>query len=117
MHRSPKLKITELNPHLLCGLCGGYLIDASTLAECLHSFCRSCIIKHLDTHKTCPLCEALIHKTRPQHAVRPDKALQGIVYKLVPGLYHREMQRRQEFYDGKCNCLCKKCRNLGREIY
>jgi len=29
---------------------------------------------------------------------RPDKALQDIVYKLVPGLYHSEMKRRQEFY-------------------
>ncbi|KAJ9589063.1 hypothetical protein L9F63_017657, partial [Diploptera punctata] len=28
----------------------------------------------------------------------PDKALQDIVYKLVPGLFHSEMRRRQEFY-------------------
>jgi hypothetical protein len=29
---------------------------------------------------------------------RPDKALQDIVYKLVPGLFHAEMRRRREFY-------------------
>jgi hypothetical protein len=29
---------------------------------------------------------------------RPDKALQDIVYKLVPGLFHAEMRRRLEFY-------------------
>lgn len=32
------------------------------------------------------------------HFHRPDKALQDIVYKLVPGLFHSEMKRRQEFY-------------------
>ncbi|CAG5128819.1 unnamed protein product, partial [Candidula unifasciata] len=31
------LRISELNPHLLCALCGGYLIDATTIIECLHS--------------------------------------------------------------------------------
>lgn len=29
---------------------------------------------------------------------RADKTLQDIVYKLVPGLYHREMRRRREYY-------------------
>lgn len=29
---------------------------------------------------------------------RADKALQDIVYKLVPGLYHKEMRRRKEYY-------------------
>lgn len=32
-----RLRISELNPHLLCALCGGYLIDATTIVECLHS--------------------------------------------------------------------------------
>ncbi|KAF0762037.1 polycomb group protein Psc-like [Aphis craccivora] len=32
------------------------------------------------------------------NSIMPDKALQDIVYKLVPGLYHSEMKRRQEFY-------------------
>ena len=30
-------RITELNPHLLCVLCGGYYIDATAIIECLHS--------------------------------------------------------------------------------
>lgn len=32
-----KLKLAELNPHLICVLCGGYLIDATSIVECLHS--------------------------------------------------------------------------------
>lgn len=35
-----RVKITELNPHLTCPLCAGYLIDATTIVECLHS-CKS----------------------------------------------------------------------------
>lgn len=37
MHQITKLQITSLNPHLICVLCGGYYIDASTIIECLHS--------------------------------------------------------------------------------
>lgn len=37
MHRTTRIKITELNPHLMCVLCGGYFIDATTIIECLHS--------------------------------------------------------------------------------
>lgn len=29
---------------------------------------------------------------------RPDKMLQRLVYKMVPGLYSNEMQRRRQFY-------------------
>lgn len=32
-----RIKITDLNPHLTCPLCAGYLIDATTIVECLHS--------------------------------------------------------------------------------
>lgn len=44
MHRTTRIKITELNPHLMCVLCGGYFIDATTIIECLHS----CKCKVLD---------------------------------------------------------------------
>lgn len=32
-----KLSLADLNTHLVCVLCGGYLIDATTIIECLHS--------------------------------------------------------------------------------
>lgn len=45
MHRTTRIKITELNPHLMCALCGGYFIDATTIVECLHSceFSTGCL--------------------------------------------------------------------------
>ena len=90
--------------------------------------CKSCIIRHVETSKACPTCDIQIHKTKPllslrylfnyQHhqvhlishpyftlvelffnlSLRADKALQDIVYKVVPGLYRTEMQNRVKFY-------------------
>ncbi|KAK6165957.1 hypothetical protein SNE40_022761 [Patella caerulea] len=96
-----RMRITEVNPHLICALCGGYLIDATTIVECLHSFCKTCIMRYLETSKYCPICEVLIHKTRPWQNIRLDDTLQNIVYKLVPGLFQREMQRRRDYYDNQ----------------
>ncbi|NWV24324.1 PCGF2 protein, partial [Origma solitaria] len=98
MHRTTRIKITELNPHLMCALCGGYFIDATTIVECLHSFCKTCIVRYLETNKYCPMCDVQVHKTRPLLSIRSDKTLQDIVYKLVPGLFKDEMKRRREFY-------------------
>ena len=33
----PTLKLSEMNENLTCPLCKGYLIDACTIVECLHS--------------------------------------------------------------------------------
>lgn len=49
--------------------------------------CKSCIVRYLETHKYCPICDVLVHKTKPLQNIRPDKILQSIVYKLVPNLY------------------------------
>ena len=32
-----KMPLEELNPHIMCALCAGYLVDATTIIECLHS--------------------------------------------------------------------------------
>lgn len=37
-----KLKIKDLNEHIVCYLCAGYFIDATTITECLHT----CEFKH-----------------------------------------------------------------------
>ncbi|CAG0889347.1 unnamed protein product [Cyprideis torosa] len=60
--------------------------------------CRTCIVKYLDTSKFCPKCDVLVHESDPLLGLKPDKTMQDIVYKLVPGLYLSEMRRRREFY-------------------
>ncbi|XP_032233158.2 polycomb complex protein BMI-1-A [Nematostella vectensis] len=92
-----RMALKDLNPHIICVLCGGYLVDATTIVECLHSFCRSCIVSWLQASYHCPVCDTEVHKTRPFLNIRPDCVLQDIVYKLVPGLYQRELNYREEF--------------------
>uniref|UniRef100_A0A8D8YUL4 Polycomb complex protein BMI-1 n=1 Tax=Cacopsylla melanoneura TaxID=428564 RepID=A0A8D8YUL4_9HEMI len=89
---SKKLKVTDLNPFLICVLCKGYYIDATTIVECLHSFCKTCIVKYLQKHKYCPICDVLVYKTKPLQNIRPDKRLQNVVYKLIPGLYESHLR-------------------------
>lgn len=36
--------VSNLRAHLVCSLCGGYFRDPHTVADCLHTFCRSCLI-------------------------------------------------------------------------
>ncbi|KAJ3651159.1 hypothetical protein Zmor_017215 [Zophobas morio] len=94
-----KIKLVEINSYLTCYLCEGYLIDATTISECLHSFCRSCIINFLQENCYCPICEVIINKAKP--CLKLDKTLQDIVYKLVPGLFVKEMYRRKEFFQNR----------------
>ncbi|XP_075004340.1 polycomb group RING finger protein 1 isoform X3 [Calonectris borealis] len=81
-----KVKMKELNEHIVCCLCAGYFIDATTITECLHTFCKSCIVKYLQTSKYCPMCNTKIHETQPLLNLKLDRVMQDIVYKLVPGL-------------------------------
>ena len=73
-----------LNPHLVCTLCNGYYRDACTIIECLHSFCRGCITRHLaeTESSTCPTCETPLRGTHQQDMLRADRTLQSIVDKI-----------------------------------
>lgn len=55
-------------------------------------------MQYLGKNKYCPVCDVEVHKTRPLLNIRPDKTLQAVVYKLVPGLFQKEAQKRNEFY-------------------
>lgn len=93
-----KVRLKTVNPQIICSLCRGYLIDATTITECLHTFCKSCIVKYLEEHNTCPKCHLVIHQSYPMNYISFDRTMQDIVYKLVPHLQEREMKRQMEFY-------------------
>ncbi|XP_037037827.1 polycomb group protein Psc [Bradysia coprophila] len=95
-HKPIKVLLKTVSQQITCFLCKGYLIDATTIVECLHSFCHSCIIKRLKTTEYCPICELMINKKKPN--IKRDATLQAIVYKLVPGLYEKELLRKRAFY-------------------
>ncbi|XP_073241358.1 polycomb group RING finger protein 5-A-like isoform X2 [Porites lutea] len=87
-NKEQKIKLEELNPLITCELCKGYLIKPTTIAECLHTFCRSCIVQNLQDsdENICPQCSTVIHETNPFDMLRSDQILEDIIFKLVPGL-------------------------------
>ncbi|KAF6714473.1 Polycomb group RING finger protein 6 [Oryzias melastigma] len=93
-----KLPLNQFYPYIRCGLCCGFLIDASTITECLHTFCKSCIVKHFFHTNRCPTCSIVVHQTQPLYNVRPDRQLQDIVYKMVPFLEELERKQICNFY-------------------
>uniref|UniRef100_A0A1I8G6A5 RING-type domain-containing protein n=1 Tax=Macrostomum lignano TaxID=282301 RepID=A0A1I8G6A5_9PLAT len=93
--KNKRVKLKSLNHLITCKLCKGYLIEAATVTECLHTFCKSCIVKYLETKNTCPDCGILIHHSHPLHYISLDRTLQDVVYKLVPNLLQREREREE----------------------
>jgi polycomb group RING finger protein 3 len=93
-----ELPLKILNDRITCSLCKGYFVEATTVLDCLHTFCKSCLLKHFEEEEnTCPRCKTLIHQSHPTHYVAFDRTLQDIVYKLVPGMQEEELRRRDEF--------------------
>ncbi|KOB76740.1 Ring finger protein [Operophtera brumata] len=78
-----RIKLKTLNSHITCKICRGYFIDATTVTECLHTFCKSCLVKHLEENNTCPTCTIVIHQSHPLQYISFDRTMQDIVYKLV----------------------------------
>lgn len=93
-----QVTLTNLTEFLSCGLCKGYLIDATAITECLHTFCRSCIVLYLRDKSTCPTCKQLISQSYALNFIRHDRTKQDLVYKLIPELKEREALRESEFY-------------------
>lgn len=97
---SRPIRLSELADFITCPVCHGYLIDATTVNECLHTFCKSCIVKHIkNNNNECPKCNTVIHERRPLDYILYDRNKQDIVYKLVPQLYISEMLRKMAVQD------------------
>jgi len=98
-----KIKMCDINEMITCKICSGYLVDATTIVECLHTFCKSCIVKHLNSedNNTCPQCEEVIHQSHPLNYIKFDRTMQDIVYKLVPNLETAEYKLERDFYAEK----------------
>ncbi|KAG1682099.1 Polycomb group RING finger protein 1 [Nymphon striatum] len=59
------LKLKDAAIHITCVLCKGYLVEATTISECLHSFCKSCIVKYILKHYCCPICSKPLPRLKP----------------------------------------------------
>uniref|UniRef100_K7FBD2 Polycomb group RING finger protein 6 n=1 Tax=Pelodiscus sinensis TaxID=13735 RepID=K7FBD2_PELSI len=98
------INLSELTPYILCSICKGYFIDATTITECLHTctVCKSCIVRHFYYSNRCPKCNIVVHQTQPLYNIRYrlDRQLQDIVYKLVVSLEESTGEKKQmhDFY-------------------
>ncbi|XP_057704388.1 polycomb group RING finger protein 5-B [Corythoichthys intestinalis] len=91
-------RVRDFNRFITCYLCGGYLIKPTTVTECLHTFCKSCIVQHFEESNDCPKCGIQVHETNPLEMLRLDNTLEEIIFKLVPGLREQEEEREVEFW-------------------
>ncbi|XP_062519056.1 polycomb group RING finger protein 1-like [Corticium candelabrum] len=94
------VKASLITEHIVCQLCCGYIIDATVVVECLHTFCRSCIVKHVkrpEKRHRCPVCNVLIGEAQPLAGLRLDRTLQDIIDKLLPQVRENEEQKEEIF--------------------
>ncbi|KAK3149945.1 hypothetical protein QOZ80_3AG0225140 [Eleusine coracana subsp. coracana] len=70
---------------LTCPLCRRLLRDATTISECLHTFCRKCIYDKFNDEEVecCPVCKRNLGCT-PVEKLRADHSLQDVRSKLFP---------------------------------
>jgi len=109
-----RCQLRTLNEMITCKICHGYLIDATTVTECLHTFCKSCIVKHLEDSNVCPECENMIHQSHPLDYIAFDRTMQDLVYKIVPDLEVDEFKRERKFYSER-GLPCPKDQALEQE--
>lgn len=105
--REVTFELARLNPYISCSLCNGYLREAHTITECLHSFCKVCIEQWFIlrqnrdrwSHHECPRCRRVLEVPDPlKQAVRFDRALQALVDKLLPELAQADDELRNAIF-------------------
>ncbi|MGH0117322.1 UNVERIFIED_CONTAM: hypothetical protein FKN15_013845 [Acipenser sinensis] len=57
--------VRDFNHYITCYVCKGYLIKPTTVTECLHTFCKRCIVQHFEDSNDCPKCGIQVHETNP----------------------------------------------------
>ncbi|XP_052169938.1 E3 ubiquitin protein ligase DRIP2-like isoform X2 [Diospyros lotus] len=70
---------------MTCPLCNKIFREATTISECLHTFCRKCIYKKLSDEELecCPICNIDLG-CAPLEKLRPDHNLQDVRVKIFP---------------------------------
>jgi len=99
--RSVDFPVSNLHDHLVCKLCTGYFRDAHTLVDCLHTYCKSCLILFFQQKglRCCPTCNT---KLSPDPffmgELMPDRTLQSIVDKTFPFMKTKDEEDEKQFY-------------------
>ncbi|KAG5603313.1 hypothetical protein H5410_034683 [Solanum commersonii] len=106
-----KVKREKIAACITCPLCHKLFRDATTISECLHTFCRKCIYKKLSDEETecCPICNIDLGCV-PLEKLRPDHNLQDIRAKIFP--YKRQKVQAPEVVPSVTPPIRRKERSL-----
>lgn len=94
----------ELNELLTCHICKGFYRDAHTILECMHTFCKSCILMHFHNNNVrgsiqCPQCNASLGMySNLNNKMIYDRDVQSIVDKLYPEFVEFEKEEEIQHY-------------------
>lgn len=96
--------LTDLNPILQCSLCNGYLVDPYTIKECMHTFCRTCILLYFEnlprSEYKCPQCNTNLQPFSDiSKCLIPDRQCGDIIRSLLPLLDIDEINNEKQFYE------------------
>ncbi|XP_039025073.1 E3 ubiquitin protein ligase DRIP2-like isoform X2 [Hibiscus syriacus] len=83
--RVVKVRREAIAACMTCPLCNKLLRDATTISECLHTFCRKCIYGKIEDEELecCPICNIDLGCV-PLEKLRPDHNLQDVRSKIFP---------------------------------
>ena len=71
--------------------------DSHTVVECLHTFCKACLLVHFGRgHATCPHCNVSLGQ-HPMTGIRADRTLDTLVAKLFPHFKAEESREEEEY--------------------
>ncbi|KAJ6684991.1 E3 UBIQUITIN PROTEIN LIGASE DRIP1 [Salix purpurea] len=84
-HQVVKVRRETIAACMTCLLCNKLLRDATTISECLHTFCRKCIYRRISDEglDSCPICNINLGCV-PLEKLRPDHNLQDVRSKIFP---------------------------------
>ncbi len=101
---SSSLLKSELNELLTCHICKGFYRDAHTILECMHTFCKSCILMHFHNNNIrgsiqCPQCSVSLGMYGNLNSkMIYDRDVQSIVDKLYPEFIEFEKEEEIQHY-------------------
>ncbi|KAE8675097.1 E3 ubiquitin protein ligase DRIP2 [Hibiscus syriacus] len=80
-----KVRREAIAAFMTCPLCNKLFRDATTISECLHTFCRKCIYGKIEDEELecCPICNIDLG-CAPLEKLRPDHSLQDVRSKIFP---------------------------------
>ncbi|KAL1312113.1 hypothetical protein HN51_038737 [Arachis hypogaea] len=84
-NRVVKVKRETIAACMTCPLCNKLFREATTISECLHTFCRKCIYDKITDEELecCPICNIDLGCV-PLEKLRPDHSLQDVRAKVFP---------------------------------